>query len=133
MVLSAGVTDVNLVGWSRSEIAGPISVNIVTVWKAIISFYRKFNILFLDSFDILAWCRILVDNASIANRIHIIDHFIHALIVLLSVHVSEVITESHEHLVMMGILQSLLEIFIHLKSQINSNIIGPFHITPTSI
>jgi hypothetical protein len=133
MVLSAGITNVNLVCWSRSEITCPVRMRTIAIWKAIICFYGKHRILFLNSFNVLAWSRIFIKHCSIANRIHIFDHFIHALIVLLSIHISKVITESHEHLVMMGILQSLLKIFIHLKSQINSNIISPFHITPTSI
>ena len=54
MVLSANVTDVDFVGWSGCEVAGPVSVSIIAIWEPIICFHGKFNILFLNSVDVLA-------------------------------------------------------------------------------
>lgn len=60
MVLSTGVTGIDFVGGSRSEITSPVRMSVITIWEAIICFNWEFNILFLYCINVLAWSRIFV-------------------------------------------------------------------------
>jgi hypothetical protein len=84
---------------SRSEISGPIVLRVVTVWEHIVIAYWPFNILILESFEVMAWSRIEDRDVGGVVLVEVLNDEIHLIEVQLSIRKGKITSEWDHNMV----------------------------------
>lgn len=90
MEVVRGSSNVSFVIWSRREVTGPVSIGVVGIWEHVVILGWPGHVMLVEGIGVDTWGRVFEVIFVRVVFIHIRDHVVHVLVVVLSIHVFEI-------------------------------------------
>jgi type IV secretory pathway VirB3-like protein len=112
MEVVRSTSNVSLVIWSRREVTGPVSIGVVGIWEHVVILGRPGHVMLLEGIGVGTRSRVLEMIFVRVVFIHVRDHVVHVLVVVLSIRVFEIKAPKDEDFVGLVVLNSLDEVLM---------------------